>query len=379
MRAILVLLLLVASVLPVSAAGPAEPVVIGVVYNLTGAMASLDAPGYEGMKLAVARINKRGGVLGRPVVLEVRDAGSDVERCRDAAGELAGLKVAAVAGLNDSDYALVAGEAVTKKRVPFLAAGATLPTLPRMLGPYYFMTCFGDDAQGKALAKFALRRQGVDSMLVLTDRDLTFTTALSGYFIKGFTTRGGAVAARLGFSSGQAPPGLAEAARSCAAAGTCKGVFVSGSPEDAQPLVKAVRAAGFAGPVFSGDGFDTPLLSGVADQAGPGIFFSTHVSYDSPRRQVREFVEAWTAAYGSAPASGFAALGYDTVGLIADAVRRAKTSDPQAVRRALAATRAYPGVTGDIGYPEALCPPLKPVAVMRFQGGKRAFEAEVLP
>jgi branched-chain amino acid transport system substrate-binding protein len=342
-------------------------------------MASLDAPGLDGMKLAVARINARGGVLGRPLALEVRDAGSDVERCRQMADELASLKVAAVAGLNDSDFALVAGEAVTKKRVPFVTAGATLPTLPRLLGPYYFMACFGDDAQGKAMAKFALRRMDTDSMLVLTDRDLAFTTALSGHFIRRYTQRGGSVAARLGFSAGTPPMGLADALRGCQKFGKCKGVFLSGSPEDAVPLVKAVRAAGFAGPVFSGDGFDTPLLSGVSVEAQPGIFFSTHVSYDNPRGQVKEFVQAWTDAHGAAPESGFAALGYDTVGLVADAVRRAGSTDPQAVRRALAATRGYAGVTGRIGYPEALSPPQKPVVVMRYDGGRRSFEAEVLP
>lgn len=376
MRTLLFLLLLAVQAITALAA---EPVVIGVVYNLTGPMATLDAPGFEGMKLAVAAINKRGGVLGRPLALEVRDAGSDVERCREAARELAGLKVAAVTGLNDADYALVAGEAVTRKRVPFLTAGATLPTLPRLLGPYYFMTCFGDDAQGKALAKFALRRMGADTMLVLTNRDTTYTTALSGYFIKGYAARGGAVAAKLGFATGQAPSGLDGAARGCKSPGACKGLFVSGVPEDASPLVKALRAAGLAGPVFSGDGFDTPLLSEVADLAAPGIFFSTHVSYDSPRRQVRDFVEDWTAAHGAAPVSGFAALGYDAVGLIADALRRAGSSAPHAVQRALAATRAYPGVTGDIGYPERLSPPEKPVTVMRFEGGRRMFEAEVLP
>ena len=52
-------------------------------------MASIDVPGLEGMKLAVARINAHGGVLGRPLRLEVRDGGSDLKQCRAAAQELA--------------------------------------------------------------------------------------------------------------------------------------------------------------------------------------------------------------------------------------------------------------------------------------------------
>lgn len=376
MRAFLALMLLALGCAPAHAA---KPVVIGVVYNLTGAQASLDQPGLDGMKLAVERINRAGGVLGRPVQLEVRDAGTDVERCREAAKELAALKPAAMAGLNDSDFALVAGEAATLKRIPFVTAGATLPTLPRMLGPYFFMACFGDDAQAKAVAKFALRRAGADSMLLLTNRDFAFTTALSGYFVKGFASRGGVIPAKLGFGSGQLPAKLGETVSACQAAGSCKGVFVAGQPEDAQPVVKALRQAGYAGPVYSGDGFDTPLLSRIGQAAKPGIFFSTHVAYESPRPEVKAFVEAWTRAHATPPESGFAALGYDTVGLIADAVKRAGTDDPAAVRRALNATRNYKGVTGTIGYPEAYAPPLKSVVIMRFDGEKRVFEDEILP
>lgn len=374
MRALLIFLFLT---MAGSEALAAQPVVIGAVYNLTGSMASIDGPGLEGMKLAVERINRAGGVLGRPLALEVRDCGSDPERCRVAAKELTKLGVAAMAGLNDSDFALVAGEVSTLARIPFVTAGATLPTLPRLLGPYYFMACFGDDAQGKAVAKFALRRMNIRSMLVLTDKDYAFTTALSGYFIKGYDLRGGAVPARLGFNAAGANlPGSLPA---CLGSGGCQAVFVSGTPEDAVPSVGALRAMGYAGPVFSGDGFDTPLLSRLGDKASPGIFFSTHVSYDSPRPEVRDFVAAWRAAHGTEPDNGFAALGYDAVGLIADAVRRGKSSDPGQVRRALAATRAYHGVTGDIGYPEALSPPLKSVFMVRFENGKKTFEAEVQP
>jgi len=375
MRGILLALMLSFCAGPVLAA---EPVVIGVVYNLTGGMASIDAPGLEGMKLAVARINREGGVLGRPLRLEVRDGGSDLKRCRAAAKELATLGVAAIAGLNDSDFALSAGEVAAQARIPFVTAGATLPALPRILGDYFFMACFGDDAQAKAMAKFALRRQGVGSMLVLADKDSAFAVALAGYFTKGYRVRGGKISAHQSFATASPSP-LGNKAPACLETGTCRGVYVAGVPEDAAPVVTALRKAGYAGPVYSGDGFDTPLLSGLEDKAAPGIFFSTHVSYDNPRPQVRSFVDAWKAAYGSDPTSGFAALGYDAVGLIADAISRAKTTEPARLRLALAATRGYAGVTGEISYPTPQRPPLKPVVIVRFEGGKRTFEAEVRP
>ncbi len=373
MRVILILLLSLF-------AGPtlaAEPLVIGVVYNLTGGMASIDVPGLEGMKLAVERINAQGGVVGRPLRLEVRDGGSDLKQCRAAAEALVRLKVVAMAGLNDSDFALAAGEVSTLARIPFVTAGATLPGLPRILGDYFFMACFGDDAQAKAMAKFAIRRQPEGPMLMLTDQDSAFAVALARSFSKSFQKRGGEISASLNFTQGSQP--LRQADASCLGAGSCKGVFVAGVPEDAVPVVTALRNAGYSGPVYSGDGFDTPLLAGLAGMASPGIYVSTHVSFDNPRQQVQAFAKAWEAAYGSRPASGFAALGYDAVGLLADALNRAGSTDHAGLRRALAATRGYAGVTGEISYTTPLSPPLKPVVIQRFEGGKWTFEAEVRP
>jgi len=374
-RAVLLVVSLLLAGAPAWATGPVK---VGVLYNLTGSMASLDVPGLEGMKLAAERLNKAGGVLGRPLELEVRDCGSDVERCREAARELAAMGVAAVAGLNDSDFALAAGEAVTLARIPFVTAGATLPTLPRTLGPYFFMACFGDDAQAKAVAKFAVRRMGVTTMALAANRDYAFTTVLAGSFVKSFKGLGGEVLAQARYGANQRDP-LGRPAPACLSDGSCAGAFVAGVPEDAVPTVKALRAAGFKGPVFSGDGFDTPLLEQLGDLARPGVFFSTHVSYDSTRAAVRRFVEAWTQAHGARPTSGFAALGHDAVALLADAMSRAKSDQPAKLRQALAATRAFEGVTGRIGFPEALEPPLKAVTIERFDGVTRQFEAEVQP
>lgn len=355
----------------------ANPIAIGVVYNLSGSMASIDTPGLQGMKLAVERINREGGVLGRPLHLEVRDGQSDVARCREAVLELVKLKVAAIAGLNDSDFALAAGQAAAQARVPFVTAGATLPDLPVRLGGYFFMACFGDDAQAKAMSTFALR-QGKPPMLVLTNRKSAFATALADYFAVAYGKEGGKIEVRSDFDEASPAP-LGQDAVDCLRAETCRAVFAAGQPEDAVPMVKALRNAGYAGPVYSGDGFDTPLLGQLGDMAAPGVFFSTHASFSNPRPQVQAFVGAWEAAYGGRPTSAFAALGYDAVGLVASALTRAASTDPARVKKGLAAISNYEGVSGEISFAEPQSPPRKQVIIERFAGGRKSFETVILP
>jgi urea transport system substrate-binding protein len=58
---------------------PAAPIKLGVVHALTGTMATSEAPLVEALAFAVDEINRRGGVLGRPLALVVADTRSDDE------------------------------------------------------------------------------------------------------------------------------------------------------------------------------------------------------------------------------------------------------------------------------------------------------------
>jgi branched-chain amino acid transport system substrate-binding protein len=94
---------------------------------------------------------------------------------------------------------------------------------------------------------------------------------------------------------------------------------------------------------------------------------------------VKKFIYAYQADNRVPPENSFAALGYDTVKLIADAIRRAGSSDPQAIRAALAQTRDLPGVTGTITYQPGSRIPQKDVTVVLVKDGKFIQAAQVMP
>jgi branched-chain amino acid transport system substrate-binding protein len=357
----------------------ADPIRIGAVFSETGGLRSIGSPGLAGMRLAAAEINAGGGILGRRVQIAAADSRSRPAAVARAVRRLIeNERVVALGGLNDSTLALAAGPVAQRAGIPFVTAGATLPTLPRTVGNEFFMAAFGDDAQAHAVADIARRDLRARSALILVDRGSDFTRALARFFRQRFVARGGTVAGQLSYAPGERD--FASAMAGIRARRPPPDVlFFSALPSEAGRLTRQARAAGLMQPILSGDGFDTPLLSRVAGTLANNVYYSTHVALDSAARRIRRFVTAYRKRYGRKPENAFAALGYDTMRLIADAIRRAGSSEPEAIRRALAATRGFAMVTGTISYAPGRRTPKKPVTIIRVREGRPAFYRAVVP
>ncbi|MDW8070287.1 MAG: ABC transporter substrate-binding protein [Anaerolineae bacterium] len=382
MKRILSALLLVCLVLSLAPFGQtlaAEPIKIGGMYNVTGGMSSIDAPGLNGMKLAAKQINEAGGLLGRPVEIVAIDGKTDQTAVTNAVSEMINVhKVVAIGGLNDSTYALAAGPIAQAAGIPFVTAGATLPTLPEQIGDYFFMTPFGDDAQAYAVAEFAVKDLGAKTCWMLVDQAYDFTTALAAFFKERFTALGGEIVLEDKYQSGDTDFS-AQIARLKALSPQPDVLFVSAIPNEAGITTKQIREAGLTQPILSGDGFDTPLIAEVAGENADEVYYSTHAALDNPDPKVQNFVKAYKEEYGRAPENAFAALGYDMMMLIADAIKRAGSAEPKAIRDALAETKDFQGVTGVISYEPGKRVPKKSVTIIKVQDGVYSFVKEFTP
>ncbi|SDL48558.1 branched-chain amino acid transport system substrate-binding protein [Maridesulfovibrio ferrireducens] len=351
-----------------------DTVKIGVLYNLTGAMAAVDQPGLHGMELARDVINSEGGVLGKKLSLIISDCRSNLDSTATAAESIADEDgIVAVLGLNDTDYVTAAAPAVTTKGLVFITAGATMQNLPYMYGKNFFMTAFGDNMQARAIAKFAKRRLKTERCFVGTDVSSEFAKTLSKYFKRRYRKYGGVVVDEVWYNAGDTTYPLPKEGDKPDL------LFMSITPPDAAGYVTEARKAGFNQPIVSGDGFDTPGLLKIPEEYAHSIYFATHVAFDNPDPEVRDFVDSYKRMFGVAPESGFAALGYDTVMLLAQAITRAGSTDTEAIRAALSATVGFKGVTGDISYPEGVRVPNKTVDIVRFSNGTFSFVEQVSP
>jgi branched-chain amino acid transport system substrate-binding protein len=352
---------------------------VGALFNQTGGQSSLDKPSYNGFLLAAEEINAAGGINGVKIEVVAIDGKTDQTACANAAKRMIDVdKVIVIAGLSDSNYALAAGQIAQAAKIPFVTSGATLPTLPDLVGDYAFLAPFGDNVQAYAGAEYALNQLKAKKGYLLIDDSMEFTTALAKFFKERFEAKGGTLVLEDHYMN-KDPDFSAQIARFQAQAKGAEFLFMSGVPDDAGTLVKQYRDKGVTLPIISGDGFDTPLIAEIAGSQSYDVFVATHASLENPAPVVQNFVKNYKAKYGVDPENAFAALGYDTMKLIADALKRAGSTDPTALRDAIAATKGLTGVTGTITYQNGSHVPNKSVTINELVDGKFVFRQEIIP
>ena len=353
-----------------------EPIKVAALYALTGGLSSLDGPSLKGAQLHVKQINADGGVLGRPLELVVYDTRTDQQVTATTAQQAVSEGVVAGFGQSDTTFVMSAAPTFQEAGIPFVTSGATHPMLPTWVGEYMFMTAFGDDDQSYAIADYAYDTMGLRRVYVWTDNSMDFTRALTAFFKERFIERGGEIIDEDFFMMGDTDFS-AQIARLEAVDPAPDGVFISAIPSEAGLTVRQIREAGIDMPIVSGDGFDTQLVATVpGPELANNVFFSTHTYLADDRPEVQEFIDAYTEFHGNPPENSFAPLGYDAIGLIANAIEQAGSTEPDAIRDALAATRDYPAVTGTISYVRENMVPPKPVSIVSVQNAE--FNVETI-
>jgi branched-chain amino acid transport system substrate-binding protein len=352
-----------------------RPVIIGAMYNVTGGQADLDVPSSRGAQLAVDEANKAGGVLGRPVKLMLVDGQTKPnviarETVRLFKREPA---VAGLIGFSDTDMVLAAAPIAAKSKRVFLTSGATSPLLPHDVPRYLFLACFGDNVQAAAGAEWAVKTLKARSAVVLYRQTSSYARLLYGYFQARFKQLGGKVLAVRAYT----PATIKAAVKGLPPADL---VYLAAQPDDVAAAISALRGAGIAAPILGGDGLDIGAAWQQIVQADK-IYFTTHayLGADNPDARVRAFRAAYAKAYPDKEADAFSALGYDTARLLMAAIASAGSTKPQAVRKALAATSGFAGVTGTISYRGGSRIPAKSVSIISVMHGRQSLAASVLP
>ena len=141
---------------------------------------------------------------------------------------------------------------------------------------------------------------------------------------------------------------------------------------------RTARELGLDVPLLGGDGWDSPKTAEIGGKAVEGVYITNHYSPDDQRPEVRKFIADYQAKYGGKTPDAMAVLGYDAMNLMADAIRRAGSTDGEKIRAALAETRDFPAVSGHITM-DADRNARKDIVIVQMRDGQFRFVESIAP
>ena len=347
---------------------------IGAVSCISGGLSTFGVSSINGAKMAVEEVNAAGGVLGQQLELVVDDNGSKSgETATIARKFLSQDHVVAILGDLTSTATLEAAPLAQAAHIPLLTPSATNIAITKV-GDYIFRSCFTDPFTGRVMARFAIQHLHARRAVILTDvkqdYSIGVTAELRGYF----TQNGGQIVQEFSFSSGDTD---FRAQLSSLKNVHPDVVFLPAYYTEAALILREARQLGITVPFVGGEGWDSPSLVAVAGKSADGSFYTNHFSPNDPAPKVHSFVQAYQAKYGHVP-DALAALWYDGAWLLADAIRRAGSFEPSKIRDALAVTKDFSGVTGNISLDDQRNAS-KPGVVVTIAKGQVKMVERVLP
>jgi branched-chain amino acid transport system substrate-binding protein len=352
------------------------PIRVGEVGSMTGTEATFGVSSDRGIQLAVSEINGAGGINGRQIqVIALDDEGKPEEAATAATRLIASEHVTALIGEVASTRSLFMAPKAQAAKVPMISPSSTNEKVTQV-GDYIFRACFIDPFQGFVMAKFATDNLKLKKVGVLRDVRNDYSVGLAKVFSENFTKMGGTIVANESYSQGDVD---FKAQLTNIKSASPDALWVPGYYTDVALIARQAREVGITVPLLGGDGWDSEKLYEIGGAALDGCYFSNHYSVDDPSPRIQEYVAKFKKAYGGQIPDSLSAQAYDAAGMLADAMKRAKDLSGPSIRDALAATRNYQGVTGDISM-DASRNPVKPAVVLKIaHGGKYEFSGRILP
>jgi branched-chain amino acid transport system substrate-binding protein len=348
---------------------------VGEFASLSGKEAAFGKSSHNGTVLAIDEINAAGGVLGKPFKLIYEDNRSTPGESATIVKKLISRdKVVAILGEVASGRSLEAAPICQQNKIPQISPSSTNPQVTEM-GDYIFRVCFIDPFQGTVMAKFAKDTLKTKQVALLYDAAAPYSVGLAKFFRERFTADGGTILAEKSFNSGDKDfkPQLT----AIKAAGP-QAIFVPCYYTEAALIVLQARQLGLTVPLFGGDGWEAPELLLIGKEAMEGTYYSTHYSAEDAAPAVQAFVAKYKAKNNNEVPDAMAALGYDSVYVLADAIKRAGGTDGGKLRDALAATKDFEGVTGKTTI-DANRNATKSAVILTIKDGKFKYVQTIAP
>lgn len=358
-----------------SAKASGDSITIGTVTTNSGTAAAYGEAEVKGFELAVSEINAKGGINGKKVKLESMDDKGDATEASNAYNKLAGdNNVLAVAGPTISATTAAVAPLADQSKLVTIAPAATSDSIET--GNYLFRTCFKDSYQGEVAARFAAENLKVKKVAVLYGTGDPYSSGVGEAFAKAAEKLGLEVVDKESSSSADDTEYSAQLQKIQASGAEL--LYAPYYYSVAGPyIIPQARSVGFEGYVMGPDGYDGLKLTGDKSQYNK-TYYTTHYSADdNTNTKVQDFIKSYKSKNNAEP-NTFAALGYDTIYMIKQAIEKAgENATREDVRNAVAGMN-FDGVTGKFTMDKSGSP-TKSVTVLEMKDGKPVYNTTVQP
>jgi branched-chain amino acid transport system substrate-binding protein len=155
-------------------------------------------------------------------------------------------------------------------------------------------------------------------------------------------------------------------------------IYIPGYYGDVAVIARQARQIGLNQPLLGADGWDAPELWQLGGDSLNGSFITTHYSVDDPSPAIQRFAHEYKQRYGNLAPDAHAALAYDAMRVLADAIMRAHTTAAAQLRDALAQTKDFAGVTGVISMDKNRNA-VKPAVVLKLEDARYIYQETIQP
>jgi branched-chain amino acid transport system substrate-binding protein len=334
---------------------------IGAAGPMTGSESKMGLDLKNGVELAVAEWNAKGGVLGKKIETVVGDDGADPKQAVTIANKFVNQKVNAVVGHWNSNCSINASSFYHTAKIVMISPASTNPRLTLQGYKTLFRVCGTDEQQGNIAAQFVLKKLKPKRVAVLHDKT-TYGQGLADIFKKALGDKvqvvyyGGIVLGDPDYKAvlttiKEYKPDL---------------YYFGGVYPEAGRLVRQAKEIGMTIPMMTGDGVFDPTFINIAGKAAEG----TYVTFGKEPAELlsaKSFMQNYKAKYGEpGPYSIYA---YDAANIILTAISRTGTTDGTTVADYIS-KNAFTGAFGDIAFDKNGDVVKAPYVVWQVRGGK---------
>ncbi len=316
---------------------------VATVGPMTGEYATFGAQMKAGAEQAVADLNKAGGLLGQQLVLSIGDDACDPKQAVSVANQMAAKKVKLVAGHFCSGSSIPASKVYGEEGILQISPASTNPDYTEKGGWNTFRVCGRDDQQGKVAGQYLAKTFKGDKVAILHDNS-TYGKGLADETKKAYNAAGGKEALYTAYTPKEKDYSALVSRMKQAGISV---IYVGGYHTEAGLIIRQAKAQGMKATLVGGDALVSSEFWQIAGDAGGGTLMTFS---PDPRlnKTAADVVKVFKDK--SIDPEGYVLYTYAAIQIWADAVKKAKTTDPKKVAAALKATGNWPSVLGPTSF-----------------------------